>query len=274
MPALQKARGMAKFARWQGIKRSIICNPDCILYYTFEEGEGTKIKNLGGVGSTDVGYDPAKLNGTLQGTTATWYISGGSGARFPGKTYLDLGIDEDNYIGLDPGNLKELNFGTNSFSIECWVRMPSVISGTIGAIIAEGTPLSAANDHAYYIGISGPPHYLYFSVSDGTNARYLQVNSPSVVIEWQPNQWYHLVAVRKTTDDSERLILYVNGKIETGGDTTWAVSPLSIQQKPLYRRINNVDGWYHFNSFIDEIAIYKRALTETEIIAHYRGGRP
>ena len=68
LPALQQARGKAKHARWQGIKRSNKSDPNCLAYYAFEKDEvnldNNKVKNLANYTSSRF-YDPRAFDATI-----------------------------------------------------------------------------------------------------------------------------------------------------------------------------------------------------------------
>ena len=46
LPALQKALRRAHYASWCGLKQSNKNDPNCVAYWTFEEGTGDTTENL------------------------------------------------------------------------------------------------------------------------------------------------------------------------------------------------------------------------------------
>ncbi|MCK4776327.1 MAG: hypothetical protein KAT30_16140, partial [Candidatus Krumholzibacteria bacterium] len=81
-------------------------------------------------------------------------------------------------------------------------------------------------------------------------------------------EWHHVVAVRDGGADMNRI--YVDGAKEDslfydylggfGGTVGMDVGYL------------NLPGYYHYEGIVDEIATYDRALTDSEVVAHYLGG--
>ena len=83
----------------------------------------------------------------------------------------------------------------------------------------------------------------------------------------QVGQWYHVVGVREGTT----IKLYINGLLaatkDTGSllntDTNISLAIGAIQRQPI-----SVDAEF-FHGLIDEVSIYNRALSATEIQEHY-----
>jgi Concanavalin A-like lectin/glucanases superfamily len=76
--------------------------------------------------------------------------------------------------------------------------------------------------------------------------------------------WYHVVA----TYDGQTLRIYVNGVEEDNAQSTQSMSNTT---GPL--NVGNLAGWDDFGGLIDEVAVYNRALSATEVQLHYDSGR-
>ena len=78
--------------------------------------------------------------------------------------------------------------------------------------------------------------------------------------------WYHIVAVRDA--DAGTISIYVNGIEEDsvpasfssgfGGDVDLNIGYLNFG-----------GGGFHYKGILDEVAVYNRALSDTEIKSHY-----
>jgi len=248
LPALQQARSKAKHARWLGIRRSIRCDPDCLAYYTFEEGEGSTVKNLGGLAVNRVGYDPVNLNGQII-PGATWVVDGG---RFPGKAAMDF---TDGYVDIGSGS-RHFDPITNQMTIETWFICSdfSVWRAVLGREWEKSWHV--------YISSNNPGQIcMRFCRADQSTVASLASSTRA-----NENEWVHVIV----TYNGAQAKLYFNGEEE---DTKAATENVTHSGQDLW--IGKVYGrTYQLNGRIDEVAIYQKALTATEVKEHYRGGKP
>ena len=275
LPALQRARGQARYARWLGIRRSHRIDPDCVLYWTFEESKGKTTKNLAGVGSPNVQYDPKKLNGKLSPFTSPcnlsneamlWVVSGG---RFPGKTCALCPSNTVNGAGVaNELPCRSLDFETDQdFSLELWVK----VSG-YNRLVGRTFDDSEGNTHKLLIeniggGCPGSPAFIF---SDGLKG--VTIYNGDIRID--DGTWHYIVA-SVDRDATNGVKLYIDtalaGVATCPADwnldfaNSGSSAPLVLMGRP---------GSYSSVGFVDEFAVYRRALSEKEIKEHYRGGRP
>jgi Concanavalin A-like lectin/glucanases superfamily len=142
-------------------------------------------------------------------------------------------------------NSQALNTG-QALTIEAWVR-PSALSSWNTVLMKEGTD---------QIGYG-----LYAQNDGGRPAGYVNVgfgdNGTSGTTGLAANAWSHLAL----TYDGNSMKLYVNGQLVSSQQLTGALMSttggLSIGGNTMW-------GEY-FNGLIDEVRIYSRALTATEI---------
>jgi hypothetical protein len=134
---------------------------------------------------------------------------------------------------------------TNGMTLEAWVR-PNTVSDWRTVILKERTGWYAA---ALYASTDNSrPSAHVFSSSDH------EQRGPSPI---PTGTWTHLAA----TYNSSTLALFVNGTQVASQAATGAIAANSA---PLRIGGNNIWGEY-FNGLIDEVRIYNRALTATEI---------
>jgi hypothetical protein len=108
--------------------------------------------------------------------------------------------------------------------------------------------------------------------------RFLHRDPPSNDIEtgtscysssqYRVRRWQHVVAVKKTKDAQMRL--YMNGKLAA---TAKESSSLASDLYLVLRWTPGVKDDRHFFGFLDELAIYDRALTKDEVEDHYNAVR-
>jgi hypothetical protein len=164
----------------------------------------------------------------------------GKAFSFDGKAYIRV----SDSAALKPAQV----------TLEAWV-FPSMERNDFKSIIARG--FSTSNDVTWYLGLrNGVPTFYTFSPS-------ISVSGPSVI---PPNQWTHLAA----TFDGTIKRLYVNG-IEVATQT--GLGPLVYDPAPVPVTIGADWGLNaptnFFKGWIDEVALYGRALTSYEISAIY-----
>jgi hypothetical protein len=206
-------------------------------YWLFDETSGT------------IAHDYIGTNhGTLLGTPVPSWTSGEYG-----NCLSFINTSQSVYVP----SAAAIDFSTESFSISVWARQPASYSGQY-ELFLKGTTGSGA-----WPG-SGNRYELYrkdtvfrFAIDDNTTKSELTVASSTVC----NGNWMHIVAVRDTA--SKLLRLYVNGtQIATQADAT----ALTISQtEPLYI------GWAMSPGAVDDLRIYRYALTADQVAALYIG---
>jgi hypothetical protein len=202
-----------------------------IAAYGFNEGSGTTTADATGNGHT----------GTLQG--ATWTTAGkyGGALSFNGSTsYVDL------------GNAADLQT-TGSMTWSAWIFATSNPPDD-GQIIAKsngaGWQLKTTPDtgqHTFGVGVSPTSSSLTQRYS--TTVRAL-------------NTWYHVAGVYDAT--ARTLNIYVNGALDNGvlsGTVPASQFNAASENVTIGRRT----GGFYFAGTIDEVRLYNRALSQTEI---------
>ena len=243
LPALSKAKDKAKYARWLQYKNNLRCNPNLMAYYDFEDKEGTTLKNqsqgpslLSGITKA---YKPEKLHETIYGaiwTTGRW--TGKGGLSFDGS---------DDYV-FTTNN--PFDFIISAMSVSLWFKTTESRTG-IMLFSNEGW-------HALYIHAGKLMPFF-----DGSSS-----GNPATTNTYNNNQWHHVVAL----NDGTTTRLYVDGTLELSTSETFAAAtsncPFAIGSQAYG---SPADAY--FNGTIDEVAIYDRTLTATEIKNHYDMGR-
>ncbi len=207
---------------------------DELIRYTFENASTTAVTNLGSGGST---YDTTfSGNATLLATTS---LSGSYAAMFD---------DNGDFINTKFGS------GTN----------PTTQPFTIAMWAIASTSCATVDKHVF--GVSATPAASRFYMrcgSAGPNKFVIRVQGQTAVISNTTvtyGQRYHLAMVAS----SSQALFYVNGSLAATSTYTSYTLP-----GPLY--IGNI--WENsstpanqgFGGFLDEVAVWNRALTPTQI---------
>src|SRR6266850_1361178 len=190
-----------------------------------------------GVGSVVTDVSGNNNNGTLQ-TGATWTPAGkyGNALSFDGVS---------GYVSVPASST--LNLGSNG-TIEAWVK-PNVIN-VWSSVLAKGN-VNADPPTNYGLEINSSNRFLCI-LGNGSSARTL-----SSTITVAAGTFYHVACVWNGT----QLQLYVNGALNTS--VAQNITPVA-NTSPLYigQFGGNAD---RMNGTIDEVRIYNRALSATEI---------
>ena len=192
-------------------------------------------------------------NGTLSGGTT--YSSGKVAGAFKIGNYLDKISIADN---------SSLNFGTGNFSADAWFKTTDNIHAIT---IADKSVPVGSNMTGYRLLIY--QGYLYFQMGDGS----LPLSQWVSTVQLADGAW-HFVAVtvdRKLTDGGK---LYIDGLPALTFDPT--SKPGSISNTiPLTVAGNNMVNFTasdHYTFYLDEVELFNREITDTEIASIYNAG--
>ncbi len=177
-----------------------------------------------------------------------------------GKVGSAKSFDGTNVVAV--ANHADFNFAANSsFSIELWVKYSSIVGDRSNILIGKNDPYASG---AYWsIGIENPTGKLFFDLRDG-NANIQSVETPGAL---STNTWHHVVAVRNEALNQN--MLYLDG-VPVGTTVTYDYPGnfSSTGDLNLGFLIRNGVPDYFFGGILDEVAVYNRALTSTEITEH------
>ncbi len=201
-----------------------------VAAYSFSEGSGTSVSDSSG----------NNLTGTIVG--ATWTTAGkyGYALSFNGSSsYVDLG---------NPAALQL----TSSMTLEAWVNAAANPADD-GEIVAKssgvGWQLKSTPD-------TGPVTF-GVKVSGNSSASTQRYSALTRSL----NTWYHVAGVYNASTGA--LDIYVNGILNDG--TLTGTIPASQFNQTVNANIGRRTGGFYFNGIIDEVRIYNRALSQTEI---------
>ena len=222
--------------------RQAILDDDPAAYWRLRETAGIAIADRGPNNNTGTA-----LNGA--GLGAAGAIIGDPSAGVS----LD-GVDDEINMG-DPAS-GALDLGTDDFTIEMWMRTTSAATqGVLAKQPSSGGPL-------WQLLVTSAPGFVGHvraTFNDGTTQR--QGYSPERVDD---GQW-HYVAV--TVDRDIGMTIYVDddSAIRNGALPRTLDNSAALQ-------IGRVTGFPSLNGSIDDVAIYRRALSAAQTLGHYREG--
>ena len=235
-------------------KASDPCN-DAVLCLEMDEGSGTTTYDHSPYGNDGIFYNGCFIDGELKDYNITNYDGDTPPKRVDGKFGKALEFDSvDDYVEIPDDDSLDFDV-TDSFTIEMWVKANNVSSTNRIDMVFLKYPGSAP-DIRIYVRFGQFRAY----IRDATG--YVSVYSSLFP---QINTWYHLALVRDVNED--KLLFYTNGNLignSIANDTT--TFPL-INSVPV--KIGS--SW---NGTIDEVRIYRRALSQEEVQADMQSSIP
>jgi len=271
LPALQQARGKAKYARSFGIKRSNQADPTCVGYWSFDKDnidlDKNKVKNLA-EGYTGKYHDPRTIDGDLlHGVELVL-----DGGRFPGKDCLRF--DGNRSVGVPLSPYLKTPEGT----VEAWFKAQNVpYSENKYLICNSGAYQNPYNESAFCLSFYKDAHeigeHLCFWIRHVSSSPQQALVSDEVL---KDDKWHYVAA----TWGKSGMFLYIDG-VENDKDesfTSWSGYNNAIFGiGATFGRGADGKGEYSGRKWlgdIDEVAVFDRALTYEEIKQRYRASRP
>lgn len=152
---------------------------------------------------------------------------------------------------VDCGNPKGLNMGADDFSVELWFRMDKPLR-----TVFVGKQGASWTSPGWRISYGDLGKNVEFHMPHG--AQYYAVSYPL-----KDKSWHHVVAVRKAKTG----YLYMDGKLRAKKTDDFFGADVSCDNHLV---IGSLPGWGKLAGAMDEVRIYKRALTEKEIASRYK----
>src|SRR3989339_2070694 len=194
-----------------------------------------------GTGTTAADTSGGNNNGILV-NSPTW---------LNGKVGKALQFDGLNtYVTISDSNVLDL---TTGISIEAWVKTDVITTdgGPTRRVLDKGVYVLAASDQAYFKVVIG-------GVNKGVGKAWTSADA---------NSWHHLIG----TYDGATVKLYQDGTL--AGQTS-ATGNIDVNGNPLIIGRQGTSPAGRFDGVIDEVKIYNRALSASEVLEHYQGMVP
>lgn len=226
-----------------------------ISHWELEEASGTRIDSHGSNDLTD--------NNTVGSATGIQ----GDGADFEENNDEYLSITDASQTGLDL---------SGDFSVSAWInleKLPSTATKQSMGIVSKSN--SGTNNVAYHINFNDFDNDLEINISgDGTfsNRNSMRTASPFVT-SGELGNWIHVLVTYDVS--AENITLYKNGT-DTGDSTSISgtgVTTIKNSSVPfVIGRGNQNDTTAYFDGVIDEVTIWSRELSASEVTDIYNSG--
>jgi hypothetical protein len=206
-------------------------------------------------------YSGLSNHGTIHG--ATWISDG-----LVGGAYSFDGVNDYIYVPDAPSLGGEGDF--NELGIEFWVN-PSKYENDARLIVKK---VPSQNNGSYMVGfhpLDSARSTLFFGITSTVDGQWHEVSDPDTT-SIQTGVWSHVVCTYKS---GEGLSIYINGDLRTNSPLAGAVglgpeSPSSIYGRPVF--IGFDGSWNDYSWFtgsLDEVTIYPRALSSSQVLQRY-----
>jgi hypothetical protein len=211
-----------------------------IAYWEFEGTTGPVMDSI-------TGFHNGTNNGALRGQ--------------PGKIGNSFEYDGINdFVRVE--HHPDFNFDSNDFTIGGWYNTDNIL--TNGGAFGKYFDPDPGNAEQISIYFGNSPNKISFELREQSSPNIL-VHSFS---DFNSNTWYHVVLVIDQPDEAR---LYVNNVLEGIADIS-SVQDLNIPEHISFGRPYHVGSPPYFDGLIDELGIWDRALSESEISQLYNNG--
>lgn len=196
----------------------------------------------------------ADATGRGQAATYAAGVAVGAGGALAGDADRAIALDGvDDHVVL-PGGFA--NF-SNGLTIEAWVH-PTATSSW-GRVVDLGNGAMADNIVFTRVGSSNDVRFEVFRGSTSVGI----VNAPGVLAL---NTWQHLAV---TLAPNGSVAIYNNGAVAATGTSQL---PGVVHRSANYVARSNWGGDAYYSGYVDEVAIYDKALDAGRVAAHHRAG--
>jgi hypothetical protein len=218
-------------------------------WWKMDDGSGTSVVDSSGNSNT----------GTIQNSSLMTWVTGKIGNAVQGTTEGVGNPDNGSWIKVP--NATALNI-SQSITIAFWVYKSggNISNNFYDGVLSKGEASGGSYGFLFTHNGSAAP---YFALTDtGNTGHYLQGADLSA------GGWVHYVG----TYDGSVMHLYVNGSIDESGGGSGNTGTFNLQQNTddlWFGRVYNPTLGLNLGGAIDDIRIYNRALSSTDVTALY-----
>ena len=170
-----------------------------------------------------------------------------------GQAFIFDGLDD--FVQASTNNLPA---GNNNRTIEFWVNVNEFL---------DDSPNAGSSLEAFFAGYGAFGSGQVFATGTAGNVPYLTIWGPAIfgpsLLE---DNWYHIA----TTNSGNNVSLFVNGNLVS--NSSWEINTPSNTQFYMGRIPDPLGLIRRLNGPIDEVTVYNRALSESEIQSIYNVG--
>jgi hypothetical protein len=249
---------------WHAYRDRLRNDPDLVAMYDFTRRESAPrvLFNLSSANGT-------RLNGRLGDDGLPLSFPRWTTGRFPGSQALLFTPAHKQFVGLPVDDALKLS---GDMTAVWWMRPRNTFNQDFSMVILGcGAPRGAdgretlRDNHLYAHGLKMGKLRAFHESADGVNEECLS-SSPI-----EPDRWTHVAIVRDTASKTYRI--YINGGL---ADTkTYNANPQGGDAPTTQITLGRSGGAVlnHYDGKLDELLLYKRALTDLEVRSLYEHSR-
>ena len=223
-----------------------------VLLMHLNDGSGTNARDFSVFGNNGtLGKDTGACTGIASGCPDWTTGKYGSGVKFEGLT---------SRISIPENDSLDIITGVAGLTIEVWVNLDTAPSST-EYIVDKGSTSIFSTEHEYTLALTSGGRQIRFALSNETTNDFTTGDSLSA------GQWYHIAA----TYDGSTMKIYTNG-IQNVSYSTKLGLPLKTDSNNLTIGKPLASSFSPLNGTIDEVRIYNKSLSSSEIQNHFQNG--
>ena len=172
--------------------------------------------------------------------------------------FNETGIGTNTYINVPDSTSPDSPSVNKAWTISAWVNLGTASEPANAGIVTKGT--FSGNNYAYSLYVQSGQYFAAQFRNVGNTGGFTASNSTPAV----PGTWYHVVTTLQEpkTGNSEQL-MYVNGVLVYGTNSN-TFTTVETNTSPV--TIGSFGpGTIPFSGIIDEVRIYNRQLTQSDI---------
>jgi hypothetical protein len=263
------------FRRWRAYSRKLAQDPSLVAYYTFEipsaSFQRSSFHRLSNTAALTRGRFDGRLGDGVHPDTAPHWTSG----RWKGKGALSFNKFRKQRVVVDDWHRQTLD---KAMTFAAWVRLRDKDSTDWTVIASQCNYRVTPKEYFFHFSVQGAPlgspsamqRLILRLADDGVHARTFCDAQQSACGWWARDGWTH---VAFTAETGGAVRIYQNGRlVSTASEPLRPQSfPTNTQPLVIGGAVRGVTSFMH--GVIDEVAIFKRALSEAEIQTMYQVGR-
>jgi hypothetical protein len=226
--------------------------PNLVGWWPLDDGSGSfsimAFSDNGALDLSNFGSAQPSPVGTTTGLTATAGVVDG-GIKFDGV---------DDYVEI--ANKPKLNFGTGDFSIDAWIKTTQNTGVAVILDKRRGAPFQG-----YHLFTSDGKLFMQLAVG-GTPHNY-----PSNAFIADGN-WHHIAVTIDRTSSTREIRWFIDGIAKTPAIPNPVAGSLD-NVFPLRLGVRSFSQGGFWNGTLDELELFNRVLTESEVFAIFAAGR-
>lgn len=245
-----------------------------VAYWNFEDGEGSTVSDTSTAGNL--------LDGEKASATAGQPLWDTSAKAYGGTSLAFDQADDDAVIVPDND---ALDFNTDdAFSISCWIKRSLSYSGSVVGVVTKSAASSPVDSpfEGYALWFSDNeqrrPAFLLYRLVSGIEQ--LRVHTTTLAFSASDVDWHHVCVTYDGSSNLSGVKIYIDGSsVAVSLAATDTLSPgddiITSTDLCIGGFIDNAavnSRAYPFAGNLDEVAIWSKELSSSEVSSVYNGG--